>query len=76
MIAHVVANTGWTWDEALDGLTMPRLAALQAEWRAYPPAHWLVAAALKYRPREMAAGSAPPQTTIAQLKAALPNGAL
>ena len=55
---------------------MPRLAALQAEWRAYPPAHWLIAAALKYRPREKAAEAAAPQPTMMQLKAALPNGAL
>ena len=47
-----MANTGWTWDEALDSLTLPRLAALQAEWRANPPVHWLAAAALKYRAPE------------------------
>ena len=52
LIAHVVANTGWTWDQALDQLTMPRFLALQAEWRRHPPVHWLVAAALKYRPPE------------------------
>jgi hypothetical protein len=28
---------------------MPRLLALQAEWRLRPPAHWLLAMALKYR---------------------------
>jgi len=50
VIAHVVANTGWTWDQALDQLTMPRFLALRAEWRRNPPAHWLVAASLKYRP--------------------------
>ncbi len=50
LIAEVVANTGWTWDEALDGLTVPRYLALVAEWRARPPAHWLIAAALQYRP--------------------------
>jgi hypothetical protein len=76
LIAHVVANTGWTWDQALDGLTLPRLVALQAEWRAHPPAHWLVAAALKYRPPKAEADSAAQQSTIAQLKAAFPAGRL
>jgi hypothetical protein len=53
---------------------MPRFLALQAEWRRNPPIHWLAAAVLKYRaPKE----SAPPrQPTVAELKAAFPNGAL
>jgi hypothetical protein len=53
---------------------MPRFLALQAEWRRNPPIHWLAAAVLKYRaPTE----SAPPrQPTVAELKAAFPNGAL
>jgi len=65
---------GWTWDEALDQLTMPRFLALRAEWRRNPPVHWLVAAALKYRePKD----DAPPrQPSIAELKAAFPNGAI
>jgi hypothetical protein len=71
-----VANTGWSWDQALDGLTMPRLVALQAEWRANPPAHWLLAAALKYRPPPGPAQSAAPKATIAQMKAAFPAGRL
>ena len=50
--------------------------ALQAEWRANPPAHWLVAAALKYRPPADAADAAPRQATIAQMKAAFPAGTL
>jgi hypothetical protein len=76
LIAQVVANTGWTWDQALDGLTMPRLAALQNEWRANPPAHWLIASALKYRPRTESAGAASRHATIAQMKAAFPGGRL
>jgi hypothetical protein len=55
-------------------LTVPRLLALQAEWRRHPPAHWLVAAALKYKPPEETPLSRQP--TIAELKAALPNGTL
>jgi hypothetical protein len=42
---------------------------LQAEWRARPLAHWLIAAALKYRPPEAAA---PRQPTIEEMKAAFP----
>jgi hypothetical protein len=53
---------------------MPRLLALRAEWRRNPPAHWLVAAALKYRAPEEAASLRQP--TIAELKVAFPNGAL
>jgi hypothetical protein len=75
VIAHVVANTGWTWDEALDGLTLPRLAALQSEWRANPPAHLLLAAAMKYRQPARAAASPACQATIAELKRAFPPGA-
>ena len=59
LIAGVVANLGWSWDEALDRLTVPRFLALQAEWRRHPPAHWLVAAALKYQPPGEPAGAAP-----------------
>jgi hypothetical protein len=53
---------------------MPRFLALKAEWRRSPPVHWLVAAALRYRaPND----EAPPRRpTIAELKAAFPNGAL
>ena len=59
LIAQVVSNTGWSWDEALDQLTMPRLLALRAEWRRNPPVHWLVAAALKYREPDEAAIASP-----------------
>jgi hypothetical protein len=58
----------------LDQLTIPRFLALRAEWRRNPPAHWLVAAALKYRAPEEAESLRQP--TIAELKAAFPNGAL
>lgn len=76
MIAQAVANTGWTWDQALDNLTVPRLLALQAEWRTNPPAHWLLAAALKYRPPDASATRGTRQASVADLKAALPGGAL
>jgi hypothetical protein len=52
---------------------MPRFLALRAEWRRNPPVHWLAAAALNYRERT---DDAPRQPTIAELKAAFPNGAL
>jgi hypothetical protein len=53
---------------------VPRFLALQAEWRRNPPAHWLLAAALKHRPPGDLAPARQP--TIAELKAALPNDAL
>lgn len=31
-------------------MTFPRLEALKAEWQVRPPAHWLIAAYLKYEP--------------------------
>ena len=76
MIAEVVANTGWTWDEALDGLTMPRYRALVAEWRARPPVHWLIAAALHYRPPDAEARVDTQAPTVAALRAAFPGGKL
>jgi hypothetical protein len=69
-----VANLGWSWDRALDELTVPRFLALHAEWRRNPPVHWLLAAALGHRPRGEV--EATHQATIAELKTALPNGGL
>ncbi|MGO9774383.1 MAG: hypothetical protein ACLPSW_33490 [Roseiarcus sp.] len=71
-----MANTGWTWDQALDSLTVPRFLALAAEWRVNPPAHWLLAAALKYRPADRDAGKPARQPTVGELKAAFPQGKL
>jgi len=47
---------------------------LQAEWRRHPPAHWLIAAALKYKPPGETLKQSQP--TAAELKAAFPNGTL
>jgi hypothetical protein len=69
-----VANLGWTWDQALDQLTVPRYLALVAEWRRSPPVHWLVATALNYKSPGEPSPSRQPM--IAELKAALPGGAL
>jgi hypothetical protein len=69
LIAEVVAATGWTWDDTLDGLTIPRLQALRAEWRRRPPVHWLVAAALRYQ--EPGAASPVRRPSVAELQATL-----
>jgi hypothetical protein len=69
LIAEVVAATGWTWDQALDGLTVPRFLALRTEWRRRPPAHWLLAAALRYQQPETRAPVRPP--SVAELQAAM-----
>jgi hypothetical protein len=53
---------------------MPRFLALHAEWRRNPPIHWLIAAALKYRPPGEAA--TPRQPTVAELKATFASGTL
>jgi hypothetical protein len=71
----VVANTGWTWDEALDGLTLPRYLALREQWRAHPPVHWLLAAALKFRTPD--ANPEPSHhPSVDELRAAFPHGRL
>jgi hypothetical protein len=50
-------------------MTVPRFMALRAEWRRRPPAHWLLAAVLRY--------NEPHQTTpqrrpsVAELRTAL-----
>jgi len=69
LIAEVVGVTGWTWDEALDGLTVPRFLALRAEWRRRPPASWLLAAAYRYRAPDVEPSAKAP--SIAELRAAL-----
>jgi hypothetical protein len=55
---------------------MPRYRALVAEWRARPPAHWLIAAALHYRPPEADAPAEARAPTVAALRAAFPGGKL
>ena len=55
---------------------MPRYCALVAEWRARPPAHWLIAAALHYRPRDAEARAETRAPTVAALRAAFPGGKL
>jgi hypothetical protein len=55
---------------------MPRYRALVAEWRARPPDHWLIAAALRYRPPEADAPPATRAPTVAALRAAFPGGKL
>lgn len=42
------ANLGWTVDEVLDQMTFDLWSAFLDEWKVRPPAHWLVAAYLKY----------------------------
>jgi hypothetical protein len=49
---------------------------LQAEWRAHPPVHWLIAGALKYRPPAGAVEPDARHASIAQMKAAFPAGRL
>jgi hypothetical protein len=50
-------------------MTVPRLVALRAEWRRRPPAHWLLAAALRYdEPNQTTAQRRP---SVAELQSAL-----
>jgi hypothetical protein len=41
--ADVAASTGWTWEYIGQCMTLPRLAAMNAHWRKYPPVHVSVA---------------------------------
>jgi hypothetical protein len=57
-------------------MTFDRLAALQAEWRRRPPAHWLIASYLKYKPpAEVSAKPADRMGghTIAELRSRFPG---
>jgi hypothetical protein len=54
---------------------VPRYLALVEEWRANPPAHWLVAAALKYREPKRSTEERR-QPTVAEMSAAFPGGKL
>jgi hypothetical protein len=67
-------------------MTFPRLAALQCEWARRPPAAWLIAAHVKYKPpaettaprgrraRPIATQDEPRGPTIAELRARFPGG--
>lgn len=37
IVAHVCASIGWTWDYCLWQLDIPRLQALNTQWRRFPP---------------------------------------
>lgn len=43
------ADTGWSWPE-VGRLTLPRLEAIQAEFRRLPPARWLLARLAGWNP--------------------------
>jgi hypothetical protein len=49
LYASTCADTGWTWDE-VGRLTLPRLRAIYRHFRQQPPAHWLLAAWVGYKP--------------------------
>ncbi len=43
---------GWTWDYVEWNVDLPRLRSLHKYWRRNPPTHVLVAAYMKYEPKE------------------------
>jgi hypothetical protein len=43
---------GWTWDYVEWNVDLPRLRSLHKYWRRNPPIHVLVAAYMKYEPKE------------------------
>jgi hypothetical protein len=75
LICHVCQATGWSWDEAEDQLTLPRLRAFARVWAQSPPPPVLlrlIAEALGWRAaaprdpwRELEILAADPQSGIA-----------
>ena len=43
-------NTGWGFEQVLDEMNDDRFRALREQWRRQPPAHWLIAAFVGYKP--------------------------
>lgn len=51
MYAYIAAATGWTWEYIGERLTLPRLYALYAHWRKFPPVAVSVALYLGIKPK-------------------------
>jgi hypothetical protein len=85
-LAEIVDASGYAWSFAeVEELTFPKLAALRKRLLEHPPAHWLMAWFLKYKPplaaiETAAAPSAAPERrgghSIAELKARFPHGVM
>lgn len=61
LFATIASNTGWSISHIRAELDLPLLQALQAEWRAHPPVHHLVAAYVGYEaPVELRPDQSPP----------------
>lgn len=78
LYASLADALGWAWTyRDIDELTIPQYDEIQKRLRLHPPAHWLAAAELGYKPPvEVAAGTpnAPERAhTIAELRARFPD---
>ncbi|HEV2162223.1 MAG TPA: hypothetical protein VGR52_08340 [Stellaceae bacterium] len=70
LYALVATGCGYTWPE-IDAMSLSALRDLLAYWSRHPPAHLLLAAALRVTPRPR-----PDRATFADLAALAPNGVL
>lgn len=70
LYALVATACGYTWPE-IDAMSLSALRDLLAYWSRHPPAHLLLAAALRVTPRPK-----PARATFADLAALAPGGVL
>ena len=70
LYALVATGCGYTWPE-IDAMSLSALRDLLAYWSRHPPAHLLLAAALRFAPRPK-----PERAAFADLAALAPNGVL
>lgn len=66
----VATGAGYTWPE-IDAMSLSALRELLDYWSRHPPAHLLLAAALRFAPRPR-----PDRATFADLAALAPGGVL
>ncbi|HOX90233.1 MAG TPA: hypothetical protein PLN55_11530 [Burkholderiaceae bacterium] len=48
----MIAHTGWTWDYVEEHMDLHRYAALQRQWRRFPPLQRMVQAYLGIEPED------------------------
>jgi hypothetical protein len=59
LYAHLVVETGWTWEYIDERVTLPRLSALIRYWGEHPPVSLLVRQFLGHKPRRAKAPGSP-----------------
>ena len=70
LVASLVVRLGWTWDEVLDQVDMPRLEAIRNFWEDHPPLCDVVASYFGIEPRKK------PSNNFDELLAMFPSGVI